>query len=98
MEMSENTGGHGRGISTGKGMEEGNGTGRRGGNTTGLAPIEEEAEEGMAIKPISANAEESSGEIVRSAFFPGAGFQEILSLFPSTKAFKVERILLTFTR
>ena len=78
-------------------MEEGNGMERRGGNMTGLVPIKEEAEEGMAIKPILANANESSGEIVQCAYFPRAGFQEIFSLFPSTKAFKVERILLTFT-
>ena len=65
---------------------------------TGLAPIEEEAEEDMTTKPILANGNESSGEIVQCAYFPGAGYQEILSLFPSTKAFKVERILLTFTR
>jgi hypothetical protein len=40
---------------------------------------------------------ESSGEIVQSAYFLGTGFQEIFSLFPFTKAFNVERILLTFT-
>ena len=65
---------------------------------TGLVPIEEEAEESMAIRPILANANESSGEIVQWAYFPGAGYQEIFSLFPSAKAFKVERILLTLTR
>jgi len=79
-------------------MGEGNGMGRRGENMTGLAPIEEVAEEGIAIRPILANANENSGEIVQCAYFPGAGYQEIFSLFPSTKAFKVERILLTFTR
>jgi len=79
-------------------MEEGNGMERRGGNMTGLVPIEEEAEESMAIRPILANANENSGEIVQCAYFPRAGYQEIFSLFPSTKAFKVERILLTFTR
>jgi hypothetical protein len=62
MEMSERNGKHGRGISTGKSMEEGNGMERRGGNMTGLVPIKEEAKEGTAIKPILANA--SSGEIV----------------------------------
>ena len=74
--------------------------GRRGENMTGLAPIEEEAEakEGMTTKPILANENESSGEIVQWAYFPRAGYQEIFSLFPSTKAFKVERILLTLTR
>ena len=81
-------------------MGEGNGMGRRGENMTGLAPIEEEAEakEDMTIKPVLANVNESSGEIVQFAYFPRAGYQEILSLFPTTKAFKVERILLTFTR
>jgi hypothetical protein len=54
MEMSERTGRHGRGTSTGKGTEEGNGMGRSGENMTGLPPIEEEAEaeEGMTIKTI----------------------------------------------
>jgi hypothetical protein len=54
MEMSERTGGHGRGTSTGKGMEEGNGMERRNGNMTGLVPIKEgaKAEEGMTIKTI----------------------------------------------
>jgi hypothetical protein len=65
---------------------------------TGLVPIKEEAKEGMATKPILANANENSGEIGTLNYFPGAGYQEILSLFPTTKAFKVERILLTFTR
>ena len=58
----------------------------------------EETEEGRAIKPIFAKANKSSWEIVQCAYFPGAGFHEIFSLFPSTKAFNVERILLTFTR
>ncbi len=81
-------------------MGEETGMERRGENMTGLAPIEAEAEaeEDMTTKPILANTNESSGEIVQCAYFPRAGYQEILSLFPSTKAFKVERILLTFTR
>jgi hypothetical protein len=58
----------------------------------------EETEEGAAIKSILAKANKSSWEIVQCAYFPGAGFHEIFSLFPSTKAFNVERILLTFTR
>jgi hypothetical protein len=40
---------------------------------------------------------DESGETVQHAYFPGAGFQEIFSLFFFTKAFNVERILLTFT-
>ena len=79
-------------------MGEENGMERKGENMTGLAPIEAEAEEDMTTKPILANTNESSGEIVQCAYFPRAVYQEILSLFPSTKAFKVERILLTFTR
>jgi hypothetical protein len=63
---------------------------------TGLVPIKEEAKEGTAIKPILANA--SSVEIVSRPYSPGAAFQEIFSLFPSTKAFNVERILFTFKR
>ena len=62
MEKSERTGRHGRGISTGKGTEEGNGMVRRGENMTGLVPIKEAAKEGMATKPILANANESSGK------------------------------------
>jgi hypothetical protein len=96
MEMSERNGKHGRGINTGKSMEEGNGMERRDGNMTGPVPIKEEAKEGTAINPILANA--SPREIVRSTFFFGGGFQEILPLFPSTKAFKAERILFTFKR
>ena len=68
------------------------------GNLTAMPTIKEETEEGTAIKPILAKANESSWEIVQCAYFPGAGFQEISSLFPSTKAFSVERILFTFTR
>jgi hypothetical protein len=74
MEMSERTGRHGRGTSTGKGTEEGNGMGRRGGNMTGLAQIEEEAAEAMAIRPILANANENSGEIVQRGCFPRVVF------------------------
>jgi hypothetical protein len=96
--MSERTGRHGRGISTGIGTEEGNGMEKRGGNLTGTTAIKEEAEEGTAIKLLLANINESSAEIVQYAYFPRAGFQEIFSLFPSTKAFNVERILLTFKR
>jgi hypothetical protein len=98
MEMSENTGRNGRRINTGKNMEEGDGMERRGGNMTGRVPTKGEAKESTAINPISANANEGSGEIVPSNDFPGGGFQEIFSLFPSTKAFRVERILLTFNR
>jgi hypothetical protein len=65
---------------------------------TSLVPIKEEAKEGMATKPILAISNENSGEIVQWSCFPRAGFQEILSLFPSTKAFNVERILFTFKR
>jgi len=57
-----------------------------------------QAEENTTIKPILAKANKSSWEIVQCAYFSGAGFHEIFSLFPSTKAFSVERILLTFTR
>jgi len=42
MEMSEKTGGHGKGISTGKGMEAGNGTEKRDENPTGTTTIGEE--------------------------------------------------------
>jgi hypothetical protein len=98
MEMSGRTGRHGKGISTGRGTEEGNGMERRDGNLTSMAMIKEEAEEGMAIKPMLASANESSGEVVQCAYFPGVGFQEIFSLFPSTKAFSVERMLFTFIR
>jgi hypothetical protein len=52
MEMSERTGRHGRGISTGKGTEEGNGMERDGGNMTETTTIEEEVEAGTAIKLI----------------------------------------------
>jgi hypothetical protein len=62
METSESTGRRGRGISTGKGTEEGDGTEKTGANMTAMATIEEETEEDMAIKPILANANESSGE------------------------------------
>jgi hypothetical protein len=58
----------------------------------------EETEEGTAIKPILAKANKSPWEIVQCAYFPGTGFHDKFSLFPSTKAFNVERILLTFTR
>jgi len=58
----------------------------------------EEIGGGTAIKPILAKANKSSWEIVQCACFPGAGFHEIFSLFTSIRAFKVERILLTFTR
>ena len=78
--------------------EEENGMERRGGNLTTLVPIEKEAEEGTAIKPILANVNGSSEEIAPCAYLLGAGFQEIFSLFLSTKAFSVERILFTFTR
>jgi hypothetical protein len=50
MEMSERTGRHGRGISTGKGTEEGNGMETRDGNMIGVATTE--GEEGMAVKPV----------------------------------------------
>jgi hypothetical protein len=39
---------------------------------TGLAPIKEETEEGMAIKPILANPNESSGEIIQGPYFSRA--------------------------
>jgi hypothetical protein len=58
----------------------------------------EETEEGTAMKPISARTNKSFWKIVQCAYFLGAGFHETFSLFPSTKAFNVERILLTFTR
>jgi hypothetical protein len=50
MEMSERTGRHARGISTGKGTEEGNRMETRDGNKNGLATTE--GEEGMAVKPV----------------------------------------------
>jgi hypothetical protein len=71
---------------------------RRGGTMTGLVPTKEKAEGSTAIKPILADANEGSEEIVQSHYSPGAAFQEIFPLFPSTKAFKVERILFTFKR
>jgi hypothetical protein len=83
MEMSERIGRHGRRINTGKNTEEGDGMERRGGNMTGRAPTKGKAKESTAINPILANANESSREIVQSNYFPGAGFQETFSLFPS---------------
>ena len=65
---------------------------------TGRAPTKGKAKENTAINPILANANEGSREIVQSNYFLGAGFQETFSLFPSPKAFRVERILRTFTR
>jgi len=62
MEMSERNGKHGRGINTGKSMEEGNGMERRDGNMTGPVPIKEEAKEGTAINPTLANPNEGSGK------------------------------------
>ena len=60
--------------------------------------LQEETEENTATKPISAKGNKSSWEIIQCAYFPGAGFHEMFSSFPSKKAFNVERILLTFTR
>jgi hypothetical protein len=57
-------------------MEGRDGMERRGGNMIGLVLTKGEADGGMAIKPILASAN---------------AFQEIFSLFPSTKAIKVER-------
>jgi hypothetical protein len=70
MEMSESTGRHGRGISTGKGTEEGNGMEKTGGNMTDVATIEGEAEEDTAIKPVLTNRNECSGERVQWTTFP----------------------------
>jgi hypothetical protein len=47
--MSKRTGRHGKGISTGKSMEERSGMERRDGNLTGTATIKEAAD--TAIKP-----------------------------------------------
>ena len=64
-----------------------------------MAMTKEGAAEDTAIKPFLANVKRKfRGNRSQYAYFPGAGFQEIFSLFPSTKAFNVERILLTFTR
>jgi hypothetical protein len=57
-----------------------------------------EVKENRTIKAILAKANERSGEIVQGSYFPGAAFHEIFFLFPSTKAFNVERILFTFKR
>jgi len=65
-------GGHGRGISNGKGTGERNGMERRGGNMTSLVGVE--AEENTTIKPILANTNKSSGEIVQCAYFSGDAF------------------------
>jgi hypothetical protein len=67
MEMSKRTGGRGSGINTGKSMGEGNGMERSGGTMTRMITIE--AEEGTKIKPVLANANESSGDIVQWAYF-----------------------------
>jgi len=62
METSERTGRHGKSISTGKSMEEGSGTERRGRILTGTATTKEEAKEDTTIKPILAAANESPGK------------------------------------
>jgi len=61
------------------------------------SPVTIEAEGNRTIQPISADTNEGSGEIVQRAYFSRDAFQETFSLFISIKAFKVERILLTFT-
>ena len=76
MEMSERTGRHGKGISTGKSTEEGSGMEKRDGNPTGTATIKGKAEEGTAIEPILAGAHESPGERVPCACFPGLVFKK----------------------
>jgi hypothetical protein len=72
MEMSKRTGGRGRGINIGKSMGEENGMERRGGNMTRMITIE--AEEDTTIRPVLANANKSSGEIVQWAYFSRAAF------------------------
>jgi hypothetical protein len=62
MDKLRRAGGHGRGISTGKGTGERNGTERRGGNMTSL--VSAEAEGNTTIKPTLANTNESFWEIV----------------------------------
>jgi hypothetical protein len=98
MEMLRSTGRNGRNIMTGESIKGRNDMEESTGSLTGPVLTKGEAEGGTAIKPISASANEGSEEIVQNNFSPEAVFQEIFSLFPSTKAFKVERILFTFKR
>jgi len=59
--------------------------GRRGGNMTGLAPIEGGEEEGTAIKPTLAKANKSSWGIAQCAYFPRNRFSGNILLVPFYK-------------
>ncbi len=67
MEMSEKTGGHGKGISIGKDMEEGNGTERAGGTMIGMVTIKEAGAD-TAIKPIERKHSGAPGSGSMSVF------------------------------